>query len=252
MRFQFYFPVLVVALACAAFSAGAIFGLGVVSSPKQQPAQVEFKPSNKPEVVHSEADERALTPTYPTAPGDAVAKDDSKSKDAPAQVAKRAATDGRATDKQANNSGDQGKPSDDNTDTQAAAAKPQDKGPPPPKDIQPVASKPVNKTVAPTDRAAAKQASVKRAADVPPARSANSCDVRACSAAYKSFRASDCTYQPYDGPRQLCVNPPAASSYQAALSRPDKRGGHSASRQRDMLEDGDGDDEGADRRAGGL
>ncbi len=31
------------------------------------------------------------------------------------------------------------------------------------------------------------------------------CDVAACDAAYRSFRASDCTYQPYDGPRRLCT-----------------------------------------------
>jgi len=31
------------------------------------------------------------------------------------------------------------------------------------------------------------------------------CDVAACSSAYDSFRASDCTYQPYHGPRQLCT-----------------------------------------------
>jgi len=32
------------------------------------------------------------------------------------------------------------------------------------------------------------------------------CDVQACSGMYHSFRASDCTYQPYSGgPRQMCV-----------------------------------------------
>ena len=31
------------------------------------------------------------------------------------------------------------------------------------------------------------------------------CDVRACDRAYRSFRTSDCTYQPYDGPRRLCT-----------------------------------------------
>ena len=31
-----------------------------------------------------------------------------------------------------------------------------------------------------------------------------SCDVRACSRAYRSFRAEDCTFQPYSGPRRLC------------------------------------------------
>ncbi len=50
----------------------------------------------------------------------------------------------------------------------------------------------------------------------------NRCDVRACSDAYVSFRASDCTYQPYEGPRRLCeksdgatataTNVPAAST----------------------------------------
>ena len=36
-----------------------------------------------------------------------------------------------------------------------------------------------------------------------PAASAQ-CDQSACGAAYGSFRASDCTYQPYDGPRRFC------------------------------------------------
>jgi hypothetical protein len=31
------------------------------------------------------------------------------------------------------------------------------------------------------------------------------CDVDACASAYASFRASDCTWQPYDGPRRLCT-----------------------------------------------
>ena len=33
---------------------------------------------------------------------------------------------------------------------------------------------------------------------------APSCNVRACSRSYRSFRASDCTYQPYRGERRLC------------------------------------------------
>ncbi len=32
----------------------------------------------------------------------------------------------------------------------------------------------------------------------------NSCAIDACSSAYRSFRASDCTYQPYGGPRKAC------------------------------------------------
>jgi hypothetical protein len=30
------------------------------------------------------------------------------------------------------------------------------------------------------------------------------CNVPACAAAFRSFRESDCTYQPYDGPRRFC------------------------------------------------
>jgi hypothetical protein len=34
---------------------------------------------------------------------------------------------------------------------------------------------------------------------------APACNVQACEAAYRSFTASDCTYQPFDGPRRLCT-----------------------------------------------
>ena len=47
------------------------------------------------------------------------------------------------------------------------------------------------------------------------------CDVTACERAYRSFTASDCTYQPSDGPRRLCTKgtPPAAAS----LAKPEAR-----------------------------
>jgi 1A family penicillin-binding protein len=35
--------------------------------------------------------------------------------------------------------------------------------------------------------------------------SAASCNFQACSRSYRSFRPSDCTYQPYRGPRRLCT-----------------------------------------------
>ena len=40
------------------------------------------------------------------------------------------------------------------------------------------------------------------------AASNNRCDVQACASAYKSFRASDCTYQPFGGPRRVCGRAP--------------------------------------------
>ena len=42
------------------------------------------------------------------------------------------------------------------------------------------------------------------------------CDVAACTAAFSSFRAADCTYQPIEGARQLCVKPPAAAQRSAS------------------------------------
>jgi penicillin-binding protein 1A len=30
------------------------------------------------------------------------------------------------------------------------------------------------------------------------------CNFRVCARSYRSFRASDCTFQPYSGPRRLC------------------------------------------------
>nr|WP_321461361.1 BA14K family protein [uncultured Cohaesibacter sp.] len=30
------------------------------------------------------------------------------------------------------------------------------------------------------------------------------CNVRACASRYRSFRAYDCTFQPYNGPRRYC------------------------------------------------
>ncbi len=36
--------------------------------------------------------------------------------------------------------------------------------------------------------------------------SPNRCDVQACANAYRSFRASDCSYQPFEGSRRFCRN----------------------------------------------
>ncbi len=40
------------------------------------------------------------------------------------------------------------------------------------------------------------------------------CDVQACAAHYRSFDPTDCTYQPFDGPRRLCTvgHPPQQAS----------------------------------------
>ena len=50
------------------------------------------------------------------------------------------------------------------------------------------------------DASAGKSASEARAQAAPPG-----CNVAACEEAYRSFRATDCTYQPTRGPRRLCT-----------------------------------------------
>jgi BA14K-like protein len=52
----------------------------------------------------------------------------------------------------------------------------------------------------------------------------NRCDVQACSSAYQSFRASDCTYQPFEGPRRICEKAPGQQRTARDQSeRPERR-----------------------------
>jgi hypothetical protein len=45
----------------------------------------------------------------------------------------------------------------------------------------------------------------------------NRCDIAACSSKYRSFRASDCTYQPYRGTREVCeIDRPQVAQPRAA------------------------------------
>ena len=80
-----------------------------------------------------------------------------------------------------------------------------------------IAARPVLGPVAPTaldqqpaSIAAAEPGSAAAAARIRP--SPPACNVEACAAAYRSFTAADCTFQPSDGPRRLCSKgaPPAA------------------------------------------
>ena len=85
------------------------------------------------------------------------------------------------------------------------------------------ASPPLAASVAPSGLAQEEPAPAQIAAAEPPPR----CDIQACEAAYISFNASDCTYQPSSGPRRLCEkgNPPRAveavgATVQASASPP--------------------------------
>lgn len=69
---------------------------------------------------------------------------------------------------------------------------------------------------------------------------ANACNIAVCSAAYRSFREADCTYQPFEGPRRICegapdnaqaaAQPPQAQPQQQARPSFDTRGAPQISR----------------------
>jgi hypothetical protein len=48
----------------------------------------------------------------------------------------------------------------------------------------------------------------------------SSCNVQACGAAYHSFRADDCSYQPVTGPRRACTMTRGATTASAPASKP--------------------------------
>lgn len=78
----------------------------------------------------------------------------------------------------------------------------------------PYGAPPTPAATAPPVRAAAAVAPTHTAAVTP-----NRCAVQACSSAYQSFRASDCTYQPFEGPRRICESPPATGRVTASQTR---------------------------------
>lgn len=61
------------------------------------------------------------------------------------------------------------------------------------------------------------------AASVQATMSNNRCDVQACSSAYQSFRASDCTYQPYGGARRVCEKAPVQRTARDQAERSERR-----------------------------
>lgn len=70
----------------------------------------------------------------------------------------------------------------------------------------------------------------------------NSCAIAACSAAYRSFRESDCTYQPFDGPRRTCELGDSGMQNATAVSVPPQgrdRSGESRNRMRRQVDEFD-------------
>ena len=210
---------------------------------------------------------RALTPLIPVAPGGSAAQAeqaksaDAQAKSADAQANKSAdAQVNKSADAQANTSADAQAKSVD-ASAKAAPQSPQQpqqqqqqaKAPAPAVAPAAEAPKPAAKEEPKTQEAKAAPAQAVQAARADPAPAAsapknatpvslqgrNACDVSACARAYHSFRESDCTYQPYSGPRQVCVSPPGAT--EASRSREPERAARREVDRRDNVDQRDGD-----------
>ena len=190
MAFLVYFVVMIIA------SGAVLFGLDVVTAPLPQhhaapPAMSSASKPNK--VAKREADaarqdvaaNKALTPVYPTNPGGVreVVADKAPS------VAPAAPPPARET-------------TSVTTGVAPAAAA---------AEVPTPVQKPAVKTaeVSPSSKTAAPAAPAVQAVAQ---QSPGHCDVQTCANAYHSFRASDCTYQPYEGPRRACIAPPATQA----------------------------------------
>jgi hypothetical protein len=193
MPSRFYLIMLAIAGACSLFGLGTMFGLGIVSEPAP-PSQIDATMSTTPHVVHRTTEnaeekriaDRKLSPIYPASPGGT--ESDKPTAESSNGAAKTAS---------------------------ANANKPEEERRPEQQDER--------ISTAITESAKSEESAKTDIKPGPPAAPAhaNSCDVKACAAAYKSFRESDCTYQPYDGPRRMCVNPPTREQQQASSGRDD-------------------------------
>jgi len=191
MQSRFAIVLMSVAGAAFLFSAGMLFGLGIVSSPaggQHKAIAVTNAPVKvaRRETTGSGDAARPLTPITPVHPG--ISEQDAKA-DAPQQAP---AAPAPAVHAQA-----------------APAPAPAAVAQKPAEPAQKEAKATPAVTPAPADPAPVEKPAATHAPATPVAMHAkNSCDIAACSRAYRSFRESDCTYQPYSGPRQLCVSPP--------------------------------------------
>jgi len=207
------------------FAAGAaLFGLDVLTAPlpSQKPAvQIAGAPAlNK--LAEREASQRdmdhggkpgTLTPVYPAHPGDANVRTVE-----PANPATRAETTGSPQDTaappaqtaQRSLTADQTvavQPSPLQADQQANDPAMRSMLAPTVDAVKTFSNADAGEAKAEFPPAAQAAAATQASAQQP---AAGACSVQACASAYASFRASDCTYQPFDGPRRVCVAPPAS------------------------------------------
>ena len=206
MAFLLYFIVILVS------AASVLFGLDLATSPLPPTPNVPIGRSAQVAPAHAtkpvreakrDADTRALTPVYPTRPG----VPNAEAQTAPAQT-NDSATSSRSTPSR-----------------QAPSAPPEQPAPAAPPPQQQAGASPASTQPPPTKAATA----LNSAAPEPTvAQSKAHCDVQACAAAYHSFRASDCSYQPYPRVRQVCTRTGGAAS--AAVRPPPSKAVYPARR----------------------
>jgi hypothetical protein len=184
MSFLVYFFVLLVS------AASVLFGLDLMSSPLPNTPNVPIgrsvqvaSPPLPRQRETRTADERALTPVYPAEPG---------------KPNVQAETSGAGMQEQAKLT------------------------PPPAPAATPAPAASIAQTPLPQP---APKAKAEPAATAQPGtrQAANSCNVQACGAAYYSFRAADCSYQPTAGPRRACTLVPGATTALALAPKPPAR-----------------------------
>jgi hypothetical protein len=209
MAFLVYFVVMIIA------SGAVLFGLDVVTAPLPQhhaapPAMSSASKPNKAAKREADAarqdvaaNNKELTPVYPANPGGVREVVADKTASTTPGVAPAAPPPVRET-------------SSVTTGVAPAAAAAEVPAP-----VQKPAAK-TAEAAAPVQKPAVKTAEVSPSSNAapPPApvaqavvqQSAGHCDVQSCASAYHSFRASDCTYQPYEGARRACIAPPATQA----------------------------------------
>jgi hypothetical protein len=209
MAFLAYIAVMIVAVG------SVLFGVELITAPPPQKPLVHI--ANAPnKLAQREADRRAeenkgdtdkaLTPLYPTSPGSTK---DVRVVYPPSDQTQPTAheTSGEATEPKT------GAKTDTKTAGNNAPSEPQTNPPPA------QAAQPAQTNVSAAPQLAPKPHAAK--AEEPPAQkpaqaavdhAADHCEVQACASAYASFRAADCSYQPYDGPRRMCTKPPQQRS----------------------------------------
>ncbi len=185
-------------------AASVMFGLDLMHAPLRHPPNVPLGravsvASQTPaqQRLTKEADDRELTPIYPTKLASGAPQGETK---APAPDAARGSGPAAPVRSEGNTGETDGKAEPVATEPARAEE---------PAAPQPVAAKPA----APAPLQPQPQ---------PKSASFASCNVQDCQAAYRSFRASDCTYQPMSGPRRACLVGDAKNQQVDQRPRPQK------------------------------